>query len=325
MLLGMSGVDRIPGEVARAFARRVRSRDPAAASLIDVETRRLVEGTEEAIADEREALAEFGGGFHFAELNSNVLAAEDGGTLHVWCYDNDLVSLGHRSMRLGARRHSIDALRRLRELFARRSPRLVRSFHLMLFGPTEPFEEYLESLDARDMLSHLALRREHAEPLSPLAGVFPALEALDAAAEDLHSLLGEEHPSLATLVVRADEGARVALPYPESVPALRHLGLREGCVDEESVAAVLGSRLVAQLESLEMTATNRSSAFAFDVLLDHRAKLGQLRNIVVGGHLVPERVLRRFKSWPEVMFISHDRREALALDLETTGWPFGAR
>jgi hypothetical protein len=40
----------------------------------------------------------------------------------------------------------------------------------------------------------------------------------------------------------------------------------------------------------------------------------------LGGHLVPENIKSRFSEWPAVKFVSHDRRDAIALDIATFGW-----
>jgi hypothetical protein len=38
------------------------------------------------------------------------------------------------------------------------------------------------------------------------------------------------------------------------------------------------------------------------------------------NHLVAGETRARFADWPEVTFTGFDRREALALDIETIGW-----
>jgi hypothetical protein len=96
-------------------------------------------------------------------------------------------------------------------------------------------------------------------------------------------------------------------------------------VSAEALRAVLRVPLLANLDTFEASSTYHATSFPFDVLLAERPRLAHLRRIVVGGHLVPPKVLKRFATWPEVTFVRHDRREVLALDLETTGWPFGSR
>jgi len=312
-------------ETAFAFASLVRARDATAAALIEIEARRLVAPTEESTADERDALRSLGGGFWFHEMDANVLAIDHTEGLHVWCYDDDLVTLGDRSLRLGARRHAVDAISDLKALFTRRSAKELRSLQLLLFGPVAPFRELLDEVDAREGVTRLVLRREHDEPLTPLADVFPLLVGLEGAADDLPRLLEGGHEALEALVVRAGALSRFAFLSPKLLPGLRHLGVREPNVSAGALRAFLQTPIVGQLRSLDVSSTNHAETFPFDALWDARTHLSHLERIIVGGHLVPERVLRRFAVWSEVTFVGHDRREALAIDLETTGWPFGSR
>jgi len=313
------------GDVSQAFARCVKPRDPAAAALVALEGRCLA--TPDAVTedDERDALARSVGGYSFEEFRRNTFSIEEDGWLDVWCYDDDLVTLGSRSPRLGALRHAEDALAELRALFARRSPSAVRSLHLLLFGPVQPFEQFFDELHARERVSHLVLRREHDEPLAELSGVFPALSGLEANGADLPALLGEGNATLESLVVRTSKLEPLPFLTPASLPSLRHLALREPAVPKRALEQLLASDIVDGLATLEISSTNHAVDFPFDVLLDGRERLSHLRRVVIGGHLVPAKARRRFASWRELTMVSHDRRELLALDLERTGWPFGSR
>ncbi|MFG1877702.1 hypothetical protein ACGFIV_22900 [Sphaerisporangium sp. NPDC049003] len=103
-----------------------------------------------------------------------------------------------------------------------------------------------------------------------------------------------------------------------ALPALRHLALWETHVD---IATLSRSPVVARLATLDLWKVNHPGPFGFPALLGHRRHLAHLERIVVPGHGIPAGTAGRFGDWPQVTFAGHNRREVLALDLDTRGYP----
>ena len=93
----------------------------------------------------------------------------------------------------------------------------------------------------------------------------------------------------------------------------------------EGLRALAAHPILAQLDVLDLWSPQSMARFPFDELLALRASFGGLTRLLLGAHLVPDRVRRRLADWPAVEWIEHDRREALALDVLATGWRAATR
>ncbi|MET7552268.1 hypothetical protein ABZS94_42725 [Streptomyces sp. NPDC005500] len=71
---------------------------------------------------------------------------------------------------------------------------------------------------------------------------------------------------------------------------------------------------IEQLAALDLSRMNLD----LRALLGRRSALTHLEKIVVSNS-GPAMMLSQFEDWPEVTFAQHDRREVLALDLNTRG------
>lgn len=307
--------------VARAFAAHVRRRDAAAAAGIERQAADLEAGVraDRPSDDLRLWFAD--------DLPTNVtvipgVGAREG-ELHVFVYDDDDVSLGGRAHR-GPDAHAHDALAELeRELRPFDLPR-VASFHLLVLGSLRCLARLAErGLAAR--ITHLTVRCD-AREAAALSDVCPSLIALQASSEVAEALLDGGHAGLARVVLDGASAAQLArVLRRHDLPALRHVGTRHAPTTEDDLTMLAREVARRRVARVELVSTNDAAQFPFDRLWDLRPALADVECVVVSGHLVPPRIVRRFAAWEAVVFASHDRRELLAWDLEASGWPHGSR
>ncbi|MFI9825923.1 hypothetical protein ACIHFC_37110 [Streptomyces sp. NPDC052013] len=268
-------------------------------------------------------------------LDDHLFLVPDGPTWHAYIDGHDVVSLidglatcpGLTPGRLGfdpqREPWRIDVLgrHRLRTLLADGRMSRLRSLRIRTWGGTAHLDPVLRAHDATDRLSHLCLWTQRSDlDEAPIAGRYPALRALECDADQLLGLLRDGAPRLHTLAVHA--GGRstqslLDLLAKRALPALRHLALWHARVDPAALAC---SPVVAQLATLDVWTVNDATSFDFQALLQARPQLAHLQRIVVPGHLVPDATITQFRDWPQVTFTSFDRREVLALDLDTRGY-----
>jgi hypothetical protein len=322
-------------DVARAFARVVAASDPLAAALVEAEADRLERDDPDARAAEAEALdgpAGRAGQLVFEALRrGNLLVAPDVGDpdrAHLWACDDDACAIDdRRARRHGAAAHAVDLLRELGARVAPGDDARLASLSLLLFGPIEPVIGALAERGLAPTVTSLSLRASPGLRVPRLDPALPSLGALSASWPEAREALAGGHPSLAAIAIGAlDVPVREVVRALDrmALPALSSLAL-PGIVDEADLDALARSRLVRRLSFLDLATTHDAALFPFDALAARRARFDHLAGLALGGHLVPPRARRAFASWPAVRFASWDRRELLAFDLATTGWPAGLR
>ncbi|AUX19915.1 uncharacterized protein SOCEGT47_003690 [Sorangium cellulosum] len=210
-------------------------------------------------------------------------------------------------------------LHRLRRLLANPAGRSLRSLRLMTFGALGPFLDLLNAHGCASVITSLVARGA-----SPAIGAaLPGLRGLGAPERALGVLLAQPAQALRYLTVfRGDDDVRGAIAplRPERLPALEHLGLWYRPTRAEGLRVLAAHPLIQRIQSLEIWSTDDARRLPFEDLLALRPSLSHLARILLGGHLVPSDVRERFADWPAVEFVSHDRREVIALDIAALGW-----
>jgi hypothetical protein len=314
---------------ARAFAERVRTFDPVVADLLAAQADRLARDDAETRAREAALLAAVERrqiGLGSRVLDGNLLVLSDGPARHVWVFDEDLSDREEEDdAGLLALWDGSSAFDRVRErLAAAIESHAIASLSGLVFGTFRPLARLLDTVSLRDRITSLSLRSPDFAPVPRVARELPTLRTLSVAIDRMAAALGAGHPALRHLIL-GSSSAKHALDWLKhaALPRLEHLALRHARLDEVGLAALADLALVPQLHSLELFSSHH--AFPFDALLALRPRFNHLERILLGGHIVPTEILQRFDDWPQVRFVSHDRRELLAFDLETTGWPYGLR
>ncbi|WP_327046394.1 hypothetical protein OG320_00320 [Microbispora sp. NBC_01189] len=331
---GVLGTPADDAGYAFAFAAKVGG---ARGELIRAQALRLWEDDQAARDAERAAIEAIDSQVSFyGLLDDHLLLIPDGPAIHAYVDGHDVVSLvdglatakgmtpGRLGFDPGREPWRIDLMgrHRLRSLLAGEHMSRLRSLRVRTWGGTAQLDPVLSSYSAGDRLSHLCLpsqRDDLAE--APVAGRYPGLRALECPAWQVAGLLRDGAPRLRTLVAYGDDArtpSLLDLLAGLSLPALRHLALWEAHVDPTTLGA---SPVVARLATLDLWKVNDAHRFDFSALLRQRRDLAHLERIVVPGHCVPSATVGRFADWPQVTFAGHDRRELLALDLDTRGYP----
>jgi hypothetical protein len=325
--------DRAP----EAVARQILAEDPQLAELLAAQCRRLRDDSAEHRARERELVALSGP--HQPRYRSQfwlpsagvfrdrLTRVDDDDRSYVWLHDDDIVSLTDaHPYGNDPWAHNTDAARCLVELWATWHAQLVSSIRMCLFGGTEAIAATVRELDAADRVTHLELRTQDEEARHAAVGAaFPALRGLACGADEAATLLAEGAAELRALVVKGPRVAPSVLDLAARAPKLRHLGLFHAPTTEPELEALARHAVLDRLTSIELFSLNDATRFPFDALLARRGAFEHLRRVHVTGHLVPLDVKRRFEDWPEVEFISHDRRETIAFDFESLGGAAGVR
>jgi hypothetical protein len=132
-------------------------------------------------------------------------------------------------------------------------------------------------------------------------------------------------PGLRALVVRGEVQVPALLEALGRAPALRHLGVHFKAWRPDELGALLERGPLKTLSSLELHDVNRAADFPFDAFLAGQAAWRHLGFVGLPAHAVGNEVRSRFAGFGAITFVGHDRRDALALDFETTGWGYTAR
>ncbi|WP_437768222.1 hypothetical protein WMF27_14815 [Sorangium sp. So ce281] len=250
-----------------------------------------------------------------------------------WVYDDDatideelrpeLEQIGRDSLGFSPDDRGISlgvaGLHRLRRLLASPAGRSLRSLRLMTFGTLGPFLDVLNTYGCASAVASLVARGASAAIGAALAD----LRGLGAPERMVGALLAQPAPALRYLTVfRGDDDVRGALAPlgPGKLPALEHLGLWYRPTRPDGLRVLAAHPLIQRLQSLEIWSTDDARRFPFEDLLALRPSLSHLARLLLGGHLVPSHVRERFADWPAVEFVSHDRREVIALDIAALGW-----
>ncbi|MGK4005615.1 hypothetical protein WMF31_23515 [Sorangium sp. So ce1036] len=321
----------------RSVAAQLERRGDPTGTLLAFQVERLRHDRDDARALERELLDSlkemtFGSIPDFDEPFACIDGGQDG--LLGWVYDEDAATIDD-ALRPELERFGRDALgfspdepgvslgviglHRLRRFLASAVGRSLRSLRIMTFGALTPFLDLLDAWGCASLVASLVARGS-----SPAIGAaLPGLRGLGAPERALAALLVQPAPALRHLTVfRGDSDVRGALAPlgPERLPSLEHLGLWYRSTRPEGLRALAAHPLIQRLQSLEIWSIDDARAFPFEDLLALRPSLSHLARIRLGGHLVPSGIQARFAEWPAVEFVSHDRREVIALDVAALGW-----
>ncbi|MCC7540006.1 MAG: hypothetical protein IT379_27555 [Deltaproteobacteria bacterium] len=255
-----------------------------------------------------------------------LLPAGDG--LEAWLYDDDIATLGDLADGDDIDEHpwarNTGAAEALDRLLASTDAKRVRALRLLSFEGTRRFAETLRARGALDRVTHVELRLQRECEETSLPRVFPALSGLCCAAADLRALLADESDSLRALVVCGElRSVQQLLRSAKKAPGLRHLGVHYARWDADRLATLLRSPTIRRLTSLELYDVNGAAEFPFEDLVASQSAWRHLRHLALPGHCVVRDP--RLAELPNVTFVGHDRREVLALDLETRGWARNTR
>ncbi|WP_437708095.1 hypothetical protein WMF45_29215 [Sorangium sp. So ce448] len=322
---------------AHLIGAQLERRGDPTGTLIAFQLERLRHDGDDARAMARELLESakemtFGPIPDFREPLSCVDDGHDG--LVGWVYDDDAATIDEE-LRPELERIGRDALgfspdgadvalgvvglHRLRRLLASSAGRSLRSLRLMTFGALGPFVDLLNTYGCASVVGSLVARG----PSAAIGAALPGLRGLGAPERTLAAMLAQPAPALRYLTVfRGNDDVRGALAPlgAGKLPALEHLGLWYRPTRPDGLRVLAAHPLIQRLQSLEIWSTDDAKRLPFEDLLALRPSLSHLARILLGGHLVPSHVRERFADWPAVEFVSHDRREAIALDIAAFGW-----
>lgn len=226
----------------------------------------------------------------------------------VWVFDDD----GHA----GSLAPTDEALSELDEALGARPHARV---HAQVFHRSDQLADSLSRRRAWPRLTHLITD----SPPPRLLDLATDLVGLTGAYDGLASLFPGRPCGLHALTLGAHpppNEARFLDAIQARCPQLRHLGLWH-------VRSLrwLHHPIVDGLLSLDLYTVNDARQFDFRTLLEERQRLSHLRRVLVPGHQVSDAVRADFADWPEVVFVSYDRGEVMALDIATMGFPCGHR
>jgi hypothetical protein len=248
--------------------------------------------------------------------NLTVLSRD--GRSWAWVRDDDLVTLTDGGL-FNPKKHrdpweaNVAAEAALRRL----PPCAIR---LCLFEGVSRVAKAAAEIGIADSLTHLDLQlQREGQRQPPVAESFPLLRGLRSVPSACADLLAEGAPFLRSLVVNGKASVAEVLALTEGLPTLRHLGLWRSIATENELDVLLGHPTLARLTSLDLWDVNDAARFPFAALLARRDRIEHLRSLVLPAHTVPEATKQRFRDWRAVTFVSFDRREVRALDLETIG------
>lgn len=279
--------------VVRAFAARLRQHSAALATWVEV----TLDGTAAEIAAASAALDRAELGAH--EVFREPVLSLSGGKL-LWTYDDD-----------GVYGPSEGVPRQLAEQLRRRPP---EGIHVLCFGSWQAFVDVLQRHRALEATTHLLLAAPELD--APLPASLRSLAISGRAIGSLQDLAAMA-PALQTLTFTSN--APGATELPDNL-RLRHLGLWSRPWSHE-LDRLVAHPVVRGLQTLDLHAVEEARNFPWTTLLRLRDALSGLHRIFVPGHGVEPSVLARFADWPEVIFVGHDRAEALGFDVVTLGFP----
>lgn len=327
---------------AEVVGRHLAHTDPPAAALIAAEASRLRVDDETTRVPEAQLLAAMGprqpgyrGQISLYDLFADQVTLLRGGPCdHLWAYDEDLVGLvdGAGPNLPAAERAALHrdpwawntaAAEALALVLRSGEIRRLGSIRLMAFEGVARFAAVVAEHDAAHLVSHLVLQSERRfdpdDPDRSIVAAFPRLRGLSVDEPALASALRDGAPDLRALVVRGTTDIHASLSVAAAVPSLRHLGLWYGALTTDDLDRIASSAVIERLASLELFTVNESTRFPFDAAR-RLEPFASLQRLGLPGHVVPEEVRQRFADRPGVDFVSHDRRERIAFDIETIGW-----
>lgn len=307
-------------------------RDPRTAELLQAELARFRDPTPENRARETSLLqlaephapgyrAQIGVGSLF-EANVTILH-DDEHRGYAWVYDDDLASIDVRG-KGDIWQYNVDAYEQL----PRAVTRDVTSIRLCLFEGTSRMFEALAEHDALDRVTHLDLRTQSGRLPDPVGRFVPGLGGLTCMHDELAALLDAGATELEGLAVWLNGWKPEVLDRAMALPKLRHLALWSGPPTGDDLTGLATHPILDRLMSLDLAGSSNDAAhFPFTALVENAAAFGYLNRLALPGHLVPLEVRGRVaRALPDVpTFVSHDRREMMAVDFEMLGWGGGAR
>lgn len=280
----------------RAFAARLRQHSAALASRVEVTwCGAAAEVAAATAALDRSERAQLGA----LEVFREPVLSLSGGKL-LWTYDDD-----------GVYGPSQGVPPELAEQLRRRRPQRI---HVLCFGSWRAFVDVLQRHRALEATTHLVLAARELD--APLPDSLRSLAISGSALGSLQDLT-EMAPALQSLTFIA--GAPGATELPDNL-RLRHLGLWYRPWSHE-LDRLVAHPVVRGLQTLDLYAIEQARNFPWTTLLRLRDALPGLQRIFVPGHAVEPSVRARFADWPEVIFVAHDRAEALGFDVATLGFP----
>lgn len=194
---------------------------------------------------------------------------------------------------------------------------------LLLFEGTGRLHAALRRRRLARNVTHLELRLQSKAEEPAVVTRFPNLRGLAVGAARLRAVLREPVPELRSLTVLGPVDAASLGLAVRNAPQLAHLGLWYAGERAWPLDALLEH--AERLMTLQLFDVNYARGFPFAELYDRRAQWRHLRLLGLPGHLVPAAERARFADEPAVVFVGFDRREVIALDMATHGWPHSAR
>lgn len=241
-----------------------------------------------------------------------------------WVADNDIISLTDGGLFDPARHESpwdanAEVIDELDAAIARgRYPTALR---LRLCEGSERIHTALRAHGLARAVTHLDLQLERESDESELGHRFPGLRGLSVRASKLRQALRVPLPELRSLVLRGAVDPATLRWARARAPKLAHLALFRTEWSEAFLTELLDH--TEDLRTLQSFDVNGARRFPFAALAAERPRWTHLALLALPGHLVPDEDRERFAADPQVLFVAHDRREVVALDLETHGWPEG--
>ena len=249
---------------------------------------------------------------------------EGAGRAFVWLYDDDIETLINRDydekVHASPWQVNTEVEHALRAFWAApTAPPL--SLRLHLFEGTERVARVAAELGAAEAVTHVELCRQRRGPEPPVAASFPALRGLACAEGELPDLLARGADRLRCLAVKGWAHLDETLALAARAPHLRHLGLRRGSWDVPGLERLFAHPIMDRLTSLDLSEDAIGSVFPYRELLGLRSGWQYLRRLCLPRYNPGLGALQAaFDECPEVTFVGYDRREVMALDLETCGW-----
>lgn len=296
---------RLTPDAALAVAQALRPTRPALCRVIEVgvtmRNDRLRETCREARA-ERVSVGEL-----FSDHENDGVVALHGGR-HLWAWDDD--------GQLGSLPDPLPE--GLAAALRRRRP---DNLHVQVFGRVERWMAEYSGSQGPFSPSHLVLSGTAALPDEAPSGLL----ALTASPRTLGPWLRGDMSRLTDVEALTVLGMPGSWDELAALPSLTHLGVWHAGAQLEGMFHDVPAELIARLRTLDLFGVEGARNFPFERLLDERSRFEHLDQILLGGHLVSPETRSRFADWPQVLFVSHDRIEALAHDLRFIGFPSAHR
>ncbi|MFK8004615.1 MAG: hypothetical protein AB8H86_33920 [Polyangiales bacterium] len=196
---------------------------------------------------------------------------------------------------------------------------------MLSFQGTRRVHRSLAAHGATHLVTHLELRVQSEETEPPIAGRFPGLLGLACSSREIATLLRGEHPILRSLVLRGPVNTQTLFGVLQRAPNLRHLGVHGHRWTDDDLVLFLDDDRLRRFESIELCGGSSASTFPFELVAARKRAWSHLKFLGLPGHAVASDTRKLFADDPQVVFVGHDRRQVIALDLETHGWPDSSR